>query len=37
MERHNRATTVGHIRVQVSGERASILDKATGEVAEGRD
>jgi hypothetical protein len=37
LERHNRATTAGRIRVQVSGERASIVNTVTGEVAVGRE
>jgi hypothetical protein len=35
MQRNNRAASTSQIRLQVSGERASIVDSATGEVAAG--
>jgi hypothetical protein len=36
LQRHNSATHAGRIRVQVSGEHASIVDADTGAVADGR-
>ncbi|HEX4413514.1 MAG TPA: hypothetical protein VH107_07775 [Lacipirellulaceae bacterium] len=37
LQRNNRATITGRVRVQVSGERASIVNTVTGEVAQGGD
>jgi hypothetical protein len=37
LERHDWASAGSSIRVQVNGERASVVDTETGEVAVGRE